>query len=303
MHWLKKYYEKILLAGALLFLILVAAGLVIKINRLNAEIQDALHPPEPPDKPILAAQLASYSNAIAALQSPLQWTNPNATLLFPPIPVKTAITTTVIEVATPRPLITLTGVSRRPFTLQFKAYVWDANANEGRSFQVNFLTENRSFFVEKVGVEIADRHGKTGYFITKFNRKTTTVVLPGIGSKTEQDTSELTVKHENEDPITLTLGKLAVYPKRYARIQTPDGPIELPLGNTFDTGGKTYKVIDITDKEVIILELKSGEKQTLSLMSFTPMPVFPGVVPREAPRDGQVQDALRERDALLKSLK
>jgi hypothetical protein len=268
MDWLKKYYEKILLAGALLLLIVVATGLVFKIK----SIETNLRLPEQGNKTVITVDLTPYSNAVAALKTPPQWSSPNAAALFPPVPVKAA-TNKVVEIEPPKgPIITLDSIVRRPFTLQFKAYIWDDKAKEGRNFQVNFITENRSFFVEKAGVEIADRHGKTGYTITKFDHKIAMVEVPGINSKMEQDTSELTVKHEGEDPIVLILGKVATYPKRYARIQCPEKLIEAGKGDVFETGDKTYKVIDITDKEVIILDNKSGEKQTLT----------PGmVVPRE----------------------
>ncbi len=300
MDWIKKHYEKILLAGALLLLILVAAYLVFRINRLNEDIQNALRLPEPPNKPVSLVELAPYSNAIVTLQAPPQWTNPNVAMLFPPIPVKTAAPPVTVPVEIARPQIVLEGISRRPFQLQFKAYVWNAAANEGRNFQINFLTENRSFFVENVGSEIADRHGKTGYFITKFERKINLVRKPGINAPIEEDVSQLTVKQESEEPIVLTLGKLAVYPKRYARIRTPERTVELPLGGTFESGEKTYKVVDITDKEVIILELKSGEKQTLSLMPISQTPMAPVVVPREGIQEVPMSDVLRKREMMLK---
>ena len=266
MDWLKKYYEKVLLAAALLLLIGVAAGLVFKINSLSAEFQASIHP-ELPNKPVAPIELTTYSNALSTLTTPPLWTNANAARLFPPVLVKpSTVPTQSVEVVTPpRPVIVLERIVRQPFKLYFLAYlVDDAAKGTGRGFQVNFLTWNRSFFVERVGAEIADRHGKTGYFITKFERKTELVEVPGIG-KREKDRSELTVKHEGEDPITLTLGEVAVYPKRYARIRTPSRTADFGKGESFECADKTYKVFDITDKTVVIEDLKSGEKQTLQL--------------------------------------
>jgi hypothetical protein len=265
MDWLKKYYEKTLLAGALLLLLLVATGLVFKIK----SIETNLHLPEPGNKPLAAVDLSAYTNAVAALKAPPQWANRNAAALFPPVPITSAITKTGTPEVVQRPQIALDSIVRRAFSLQFKAYVWDEKAREGRNFQINFITENRSFFIEKTGREIADRHGKTGYHITTFERKTPLVDVPGVG-KMERDLSELTVKHEGEDPIVLVLGKIATYPKRYARIQCPEQLFELGVGDAFKTGENEYKVIDITDKEVIIQDIKSGEKQTLTPGAMAP---------------------------------
>jgi len=269
MDWLKKFYEKILLAGALVLLIVVATVLAFMIKSIA--IAPSL--PQPGNKPIATdVNLSPYSNAVLTLKSPPRWINPNAALLFPPVPVKAAVIPKDVPDLVPPPSITLDSVVRRPFALKFKAYVWDAKVNNGRNFQVNFLTENRSFFIEEVGAEVADRHGRTGYVISKFHHKIDIVDVPGINKPVERDDSELTVKHEGEDPIVLVLGKTATYPKRYARIQCQDkiAPVKLSLGETFESGDKTYKVIDIDDREVIIQDTKSGRKQTLS-----PMPVVP----------------------------
>ena len=39
MDWFKKYFEKIMLAGALVLLIVVAAGLVFKIKDIRADLR------------------------------------------------------------------------------------------------------------------------------------------------------------------------------------------------------------------------------------------------------------------------
>jgi len=264
MNWIKKYYEKILLAGALLLLIFVTAGLVLKIRSLRTDINATLNPPSPPLKAVAPVELTPYTAAIATLKTPAQWTNENAAILFPPMPVVTNVVAP--PPASKIPPLQVEMITKRPFTLQFKAYLLaDAQKNTGRSFQVNFISENRTFFVESVGMEIADRTRKTGYFIKQFNRKSTLVERPGIGGKVEEDCSELIVQGESGSPMTLVLGKLAEYPKRYARIRCPDKTVELTTGDTFESGGETYKVVDITDKEVIILHPKSGEKQQFIL--------------------------------------
>jgi len=260
MDWLKKYYEKILLAGALLLLILVAAGLAFKIKSITTSLYLA----GPGNKPLAAVDLSPYSNAMANLKTPPRWTHPNPEVMFPPVPP--AITNITGPTA---PLFTLESVVRKPFVLRFLAY----NQSSKNNFQVNFLAEDqrtvlRSFFVGKVGMEIADRFGKTGYFVTKYEYKTKKVQRSGI--TLTEDRSELTVQHEGEDPILLVHTEPTTYPKRYARILLRDQaePIEVPAGETFQFRGRNYKVIDILDKEVVIEDIQSGKK-----LKCTPAPV------------------------------
>ncbi|MCX7886403.1 MAG: hypothetical protein N3B01_03970 [Verrucomicrobiae bacterium] len=247
MEWLKKYYDKVLLAAALLLLIVVAAVLLYKIN----DIATGLELPVPGDKQLAAADLYPYSNAMADIKSPPYWINPNPAALFPPVAV-----TVVTNIPEKGPPFVVDGVVRRPFVLQFKTYIWDSQTQQPRNFQINFITVNRSFFIEKVGMEIADRHGKTGYVIQKFERKTRRVQVPGIKGEREEDVSELTIKHEGEEPITLVNGVITPYPRRYARIRIEGraAPLELPGGESFQVDKKTYKIIDINDKEVVIEE-------------------------------------------------
>lgn len=264
MDWLKNHYEKVLLAGALVLLILAAASLLYKIN----DIQSGLELPPPGNKPLTAPDLALYSNAMADIKSPPRWANPHPAALFPPVAV------TVVTNVPEKPLpFRVEGVVRRPFLLQFKTYIWDAQNQQPRNFQINFLTVNRSFFIEKVGMEIADRHGKTGYVIQKFERKTRMVKVPGIKAEREEDVSEITIKHEGEEPITLINGKITHYPKRYARIvcEGQPAPLEVPGGESFRADKKTYKIVDINDKEVVIEEqTKQRKKHTFPATELTP---------------------------------
>lgn len=264
MDLLKKHYERILLAGALLLLIGVAAGVVFKIKSITTD----LHLPESGNKLLALTDLGLYSNAMTDLKTPPQWASPNAAALFPPVSITV---TTMVDTGPKVPLITLESVVRRPFKLQFKAYNENDKTGENRNFQINFLTVNRSFFVKKVGVEIADNFGNTGYLITDFKHKTKMVEVPGIGPR-PKDISELTIKHEGEDAIVLILDVISTYPRPYARILLRDqpDPIELPGGETFQFSGKTYKVIDIEEKEVIIQDIKSGKKQTITPASVVP---------------------------------
>jgi hypothetical protein len=86
------------------------------------------------------------------------------------------------------------------------------------------------------------------------------------GIKREDDVSQLTVKHTGEEPIVLVYNKNATYPKLFADIRSnkDDSVSVVSIDDSFKAAGKTYKVIDITDKEVIIEDTKSGEKHKLS---------------------------------------
>lgn len=268
MDWIKKFYEKTLLAGALLLLIVVAGYLAMKISKLSEEIHQSLSVASPTTRRVAAIETAPYSNAIAALQSPMLWTNGSPASLFPPVLVAPTLTTnniTPVSVET-QAVVRLTAVIRRPFSMRFMSYRVDPNAKDGATdFQINFLTWDRTVFVKNVDQEIADRDIKTGYRITKFELKLVEEINPSVGGKITRDHSILTVQHEGEVPIHLIHGRVAHHPRLYARLSCPDktNPIELNIGDTFESGGTTYKIVDIRDKEVLLLNTKSGEKQTL----------------------------------------
>ncbi|MBM3860787.1 MAG: hypothetical protein FJ395_14200 [Verrucomicrobia bacterium] len=256
MDWLKKNQEKVLLAGALLLLIVVAAALVFKIRNIST----SLHLPESGNRSLASIDPGLCNETISKLESPPRWVNPNAVALFPPVIVETNLPAAQAKV----PLFALESVVRKPFVLRFLDY----NRTGKNNFQVNFLAEDqktvlRSFFVEKVSVEIADRFGKTGYFVTKYEHKTRRVDRRGV--MLTEDCSELTVQHKGEDPIVLVLGVPGTHPKPYARILWRDNPepFEKPVGETFTAGRSTYKVIDIKDREVIIENVRSGKKLTV----------------------------------------
>ena len=74
MDFLKKHYEKILLAVALLALIVSAIVLALRINAYSSDLEQA---PSPGGRvaPAPHAPLETYSNAIVQLARPPLWTN------------------------------------------------------------------------------------------------------------------------------------------------------------------------------------------------------------------------------------
>ena len=73
MDFIKKHYEKILLALALLVLIGAAAYLAYSASKLSEEVQEAPRRPKPRGKTAQTGDIATYTNAIASLQTPPLW--------------------------------------------------------------------------------------------------------------------------------------------------------------------------------------------------------------------------------------
>src|SRR5260221_8935902 len=117
MDFLKKHYEKITLAAALILLIVSAVLLALKVSPLSTELNDA---PRRAPKPELAPHvpLQVYSNALQALADPPIWTTNDPLIAFSgkayvapnlrgPIPAST------------NGLPVLLAVVQKPFTLLF----------------------------------------------------------------------------------------------------------------------------------------------------------------------------------------
>lgn len=261
MDFLKKHYDKLALAGALLVLIVSALWLSTRVSSVSTETESIPRRTFKGDavKPI---DLGVYSNALDSLKAPPLWTK------VPFDPFKTVITavqtrnTNDIPVIIPDtgPPVQLIGIAREPFKLLFKAY-----SGAGENFQLNFQFRDRTFFVLAVGGKVADRYEDTGYVITNFEQKSTNVVT-NVGPRAI-DISELTLKHEGEDPITLTLGKEAIQREPVASVRCTDNlqTARARRGQRFDCGGKTYIVVDIKENQMIIVDAQSEEKHTISL--------------------------------------
>src|SRR5256885_15290081 len=78
MDFIKKHYEKIALAAALLILIASAISLALKVGALSTEIQEAPRRLKPKGEAVKPTGLGDYTNAIASLKEPTLWTiNPS----------------------------------------------------------------------------------------------------------------------------------------------------------------------------------------------------------------------------------
>jgi len=259
MDFIKKHYEKIVLAVALVALIGSAAFLAFKVSALNEEVTAAIRS-RPKGKLLEPGDIGIYTNAIACLQAPPMW-NDGPDMFHtgdidktpaggdkPPVPLPPG-----------KEDYTVLGISRRPFKLIFKEYTGD-----GHNFQVNFVTRARTFIVADVGMEIADKFEQTGYFIKKFEKKTVEQNVPGVGPR-ELDVSELTIQHEGDEPIKLVLNRETQEKEPVASIQCAGGGQlrQASRQQEFTCGDKTYIVVDITSTQVIIVDKLTKEKRTI----------------------------------------
>jgi hypothetical protein len=263
MDFLKKHYEKIVLAVALLALIVSAILLALKISSLSSELETA---PTSASKVATAphAAVETYSNAIQALAQPPLWTNVPVKP-FDPKPIGP-----VFPGAVSNEFVILMKVARMPFKLLFMTYSYDASTNEGYNFQINFQFRKRTFFTRAVRDGIKDRYEDTGYRIIKFEKKSTLVNDPSLNNvKREKDVSELTVQHAGNNPVLLVLGQEAEEHEPVAQVRcTPTGPTQdYRRGQLIECQRKTYRIVDIVvdsdPKRMVIVDTQTQEQHII----------------------------------------
>jgi hypothetical protein len=264
MDFLKKHYEKFLLAVALVALIVSAIYLAIRVSELSSEgptTRAATHVAPTPH-----VDLTTYSNAITSLAEPPMWTNV-AVDPFTPIQLRDFADHGPLTNLTsaPEPVVLL-SVVRKPFKLLFMAYSYDATTG-GYNFQINFQFRSRTFFIPALGDIIKDHYEDTGYRIAKFERKSVVVDDPTLHVPRDKDVSELTVQHDEGNPVVLALGKEGVDQEPVAQVRcSADGHTgEYRRGQLLTCKGATYKVIDIDSnlKQMIIIDTKTQEQHTI----------------------------------------
>src|ERR1700735_5692022 len=211
MDFLKKHYEKIPLAAALILLIVSAVLLALKVSALSTELDEA---PRKAPKPQLAPHipLQIYSNAIQAVADPPLWSTNVPPRIFSQQAYVEHKTNDYGGIVSTNGLPILLAVVHKPFTLLFKTYSYDDAKGEGYNFQLNFQYRAHTFFIQSVGDPIKDRYGSgktagedTGYKVVKFEKKSKTVDDPALGGQHQVDVSELTVQHTGNNPKALVL--------------------------------------------------------------------------------------------------
>ena len=259
MDFLKKHFEKVFLAAALLALIVSVVWLTVRIDALKAKVQGEIRRTNITGGPVKAVDVVPYERAIHALAQPVVWTNMADSFVTAAAPGETNI-----DIRPPSdtgPKLSLRAIEYKPFSLLFKTY-----SGKGYNFQLNF--RGRSFIITAPGDFIKDQFENTGYKIVKFEQKTVTVQDKQLGIFREDDVSELTIQHGKEEPKTLVLRRVAREKEPVARISCPDWPAgegEVHRGQKVSCGGKTYNVVDITSDRMLIIDPQSEEEQTLHL--------------------------------------
>lgn len=266
MDFLKKQYEKILLAVALVALIASAILLALRINALSSDLEQA---PSPVARVVLAphAALGTYSNAIAQLAQPPLWTNETRNP-FTPITIGPVIREPSSNNVPEFPVI-LMSAGRKPFKLLFKGYSYDVVTNEGYNFQINFQFRARTFFISRAGDPIRDRYEDTGYRIASFEKKSVNVNDPTLGRSREKDVSELTVQREGGKPKILVLSQEAVdeEPVALVRCGIEGQNFERRIGQSIECRRKKYTVVDIVvdsdPKRMVIVDTQTQEQHII----------------------------------------
>jgi hypothetical protein len=263
MDFLKRQYEKILLAVALVALIVSAIYLAMRVSELSSEGPATRSAARAVPTPRL--DLTIYSNAITSLAEPLLWTNGDPFAAIGPGSHWDEPPNTNTDLRPMSP-VTLLSVVRKPFKLLFMTYSLDPAA-VGYNFQINFQFRARTFFISAVGDVIKDHYEDTGYRIVKFEKKSVAVYDPSFNTKRDKDVSELTVQHNGGNPVVLVLGKESEDQEPVAQVRcTTDGLTgEYRRGQLLKCNGVTYKVfdIDIDQKQMIIVDTQTQEQHII----------------------------------------
>ena len=264
MDFLKKHYDKVVLAGALLLLIGSAVFLALKVGALSTEIEEAPRRLKQKGKNTTTLELGTYSNAITSVNEPKLWSDTSVDPFFPGRGPEGTPFTGNGETNLP----VLVRIERELFKMRFDAYSFNSEANEGYNFQLNFQFRPRTFFVKKVGDPVKDPFEDTGYVLAKYERKTAMVEDPSLpGRPREKDVSAVILQHSGEEPIILVVGQPAEQREPVATIQcsgsTP--PRKVRRGQQFSCPGATYNVVDMTLTCIVIVDAKSGERHNICL--------------------------------------
>jgi|GEM_PF-1138057 len=259
MDFLKKYYDKILLALAFVLVIIFGLILVLKVNNLSQRLrqQNAILPSSN-KAGYEALDTRKYAAALDAVQHPSVW---------PPSPVDLfkADMSSHSGVVSNKPIAYL-RFEQLPFDLLFKAYSWNAVEKKAFNFQVSLLSLKRAYFITAVGDDVKDQFGDTGYRITKFERKVESVLSPSIGRMVEVDHSEVTLERTGEDMIVLELDKVHLRTESVGTVvcqEDPQKEIQVRRNQSITCPSNTYIIVDMDDKQVVIKNASTGKQEVI----------------------------------------
>jgi len=254
MGFLKKYFERFLLAVVSLVLIALIVWLAAKVGMLKQEVGSGFHPTLTGVE-VKPMDLNLYDQALANLSNPPLWTIRETDLFS-----SNRFLSLIVPPPDPRFPVLVLKVERKPFDLLFKSYSHDAQQGRGYNFQINF--REFTFFIDGIGKLVKNQWNNTGYQISKFEKKATKKFNPSMGREVETDLSELTLEHSGEKPVTLTLGQQMVENEPVASICCPvsQQKLEIRRAQRFVCDGKSYYVVDISSKQMVIME-EQGQKE------------------------------------------
>ena len=267
MDFIKKHLEKFLLAGVLLVLIGVAGLLAWKVEKLSEFVNAGLSAPTR-KIPLQPTPTDAYSQAIAGFTNPTPWrvslVDPFHTgieIEFVSTPDKRLDNNNKIP-PLPKQPFKLYAITHKPCKYVFKSYL-----GQGENFAIT--DGHRTFFVAKVGDKIWSQSTPvydTGFVVAKFEKKEILVERPGIPGSHRQDVSELTIQHGAEPPLVLPLNRIIEEREPEAVLTCMADNQNQPVrkGQSVVCGGRIYNVVDITLKQVLIVDEQTKEKLTIS---------------------------------------
>jgi hypothetical protein len=313
MDFLKKHYDKILLAMAFVLVIISGVILVLKVNSLSQRLNrpDAILTPSK-KADYVPLDTRKYVEALDAVQHPSVWASSPVDLF------RAGIDTGRVNSNKP---IAFLRFERLPFDLLFKAYSWNAAEKKAFNFQISLLSLQRAYFVPAVGDEVKDQFGDTGYRLTKFERKVESVFNPSVGVAVEVDHSEVTLERPGEDAILLERDKGHLRTESVATIvcqEDPQKEIQVRRNQSITCPSNTYIVIDMNDKQMVIKNSITGKEDIIerfqgitgaggAVPGAVPPPVaapapFGGAAPVvEQPEPGYYQRRPRVRSSAMRS--
>ena len=259
MEFLKKHYDKVLLAVALVLVIVFGFILILKVSNLSRRLNqpDAISVP-PHKAPYEPLDMRKYAEALNAIQHPSVWTPSPVELFY------SHMGSSVAAISN-KPIAYL-RFEQLPFDLLFKAYSWDTAKKAAFNFQISLRDLTRTYFVVAVGDLVKDKFGDTGYSIVKFEQKAESVYNPSLGHNMEADRSEITLERSGEDPIVLELGKVHLRTEPVATIvcrEDPQKEIQTRLNQSITCPSNTYIVVDINEKQMVIRDSIAGKQDII----------------------------------------
>ena len=266
MDFIKKHLEKFLLAGVLLVLIGVAGLLAWKVEKLSEFVKAGLSGPLR-KAPLQPTPTDTYSKAIAGFTNPTPWRISSVDPFHTGIEIvqlmQEKLSTEKVPSRPAQPFKLLT-ITHKPFRYVFKSY-----NKQGESFAISDSILRRTFFVDKVGDKIWSQSAPvydTGFVVTKFEKKETLVENPHTHTKYQRDDSELTIQHGTEPPLVLPLNRTIEErePEAVLTCTTDNQNQPVRKSQSVLCGGRIYNVVDITLKQVVIVDEQTKEKLTIS---------------------------------------